>query len=102
MEHTAHKATPQYYFGEQTPCHKLANDLMANLEYSGVLSNAFLSYIYCSLVNMIYYHDNNDLVNGEQLYSDINDFLDRYSLFSDSYKLTVRSPFLIILNSIHA
>jgi len=100
MEHKAHRAKPQYYFGEQTPYHKLANDLMANLEYSGVLSNAFLSYIYTSLINMIYYHDHNDLANGKQLYSDINDFLDRYSLFSDSYKSTVRRPFLLILNSI--
>ena len=98
----AHKANPKFYFGEETPNHKMANDLMANLEYSGVLSNAFLEYIYSCLLNMIYYHDNHDINKGRVVYDDINEFLDRYSLFSESYKSTVRLPFASILNSIHA
>jgi len=96
----AHKANNKYYFGESTPQLKTANDLMATLEYSGVLSDDFLSYIYSCLLNMLYCIDNNDIDGGKTIYVNINEFLDRYSLFSDTYKLRVRAPFASLLNSI--
>lgn len=96
----AHKANNDYYFGNNTPQLKIANDLMASLEYSGVLSDKFLSYIYNCLYNMLYCLDNNDIAGGKTIYININEFLDRYSLFSETYKLRVRAPFASLLNSI--
>lgn len=86
-----------YYFGEKTPEYKLANDLMITLEYSGVLSDNYLNYIYSSLHNLLYFIDKNDSDSAKELYKNVCDFLNRYSLFSDSFLSKIKQVFTELL-----
>jgi hypothetical protein len=90
-----------YYFGEKTPEYKLANDLMITLEYSGVLSDNFLSYIFSSLHNLLYYIDKKDSDSAKELYKNVNEFLDRYSLFSDNFISRIRRVFIQLLYTLN-
>ena len=90
-----------YYFGEKTPEYKLANDLMITLEYSGVLSDNFLRYIFSSLHNLLYYIDKKDSDSAKELYKNVNEFLDRYSLFSDNFISRIRRVFIQLLYTLN-
>jgi hypothetical protein len=97
MKESTFKLPHQYYFGDATPKHKLADDLMIKLEYSGILSESFLQYIYTQLLNMLALIEKGNTDGCKEIYDNVKEFLDRYSLFSSDFKMNIRVIFFNII-----